>query len=74
MLSVLIFVMVLSFGVVWGANILYVAPVASPSHHLWNRVLALELVKNGHNVTMLTHDKEKTKPPKGYHEIIFEGE
>lgn len=54
-------------------NILHISPCASPSHHLWNRQLSLALVERGHNVTMLTHDKEKRPLPKNWTLIIYEG-
>lgn len=46
------------FHQVLSASILYISPMASPSHHIWNRQIALKLAKIGHNVTMLTHDTE----------------
>ncbi|KAK5648761.1 hypothetical protein RI129_003653 [Pyrocoelia pectoralis] len=44
-----------------GANILLIGALPSPSHYLWNKVLLTELVKNGHNVTIITHDNDSTK-------------
>lgn len=58
---------------VFSANILYIAPVASPSHHVWNRVLAFGLIERGHNVTMLTHDAEKHPLPNNFTFILLEG-
>ncbi|KAF5282558.1 hypothetical protein FQA39_LY04965 [Lamprigera yunnana] len=57
---------------VFGANILYISPVASRSHHIWNRVLALHLNMKGHNVTMLSHDDENVKPT-NFTIILLEG-
>lgn len=54
------------------ANILYIEPVVSPSHHIWNRAVGLELVKRGHNVTAIGHDIEKL-PVDNYTQFIFEG-
>lgn len=54
------------------ANILAVTLLASPSHHIWNEAYLKELVKKGHNVTILTHDQPKFKHP-NYTAIIFEG-
>lgn len=54
------------------ANILYIEPVVSPSHHIWNRALGLELVKRGHNVTVIGHDLEKT-PTDNYTQLVFKG-
>lgn len=42
-------------GVCFGANILYMDLLPSPSHHIWNKAIALELTSRGHNVTILTH-------------------
>jgi len=53
-------------------NILYLHTLLSPSHHLWNSVLAKELAQNGYNVTFFSVD-----PPKGkienLHYIVLEG-
>jgi glucuronosyltransferase len=53
------------------ANILYLHGILSPSHHLWNSVLARELAIRGHNVTFLS-----TNPPKGetknVHYVVLE--
>lgn len=54
------------------ANILYIEPVVSPSHHIWNRAIGLELVERGHNVTTIGHDPEKS-PVDNYTQLIFEG-
>ncbi|KAF2887302.1 hypothetical protein ILUMI_18871, partial [Ignelater luminosus] len=57
---------ILLFVFLWenvlSANILHVTPIASPSHHIWNKAFALALVKKGHNVTMLTNEKENKLP------------
>lgn len=70
------FLMLLVLGSILGsalsANILYLATVASPSHHIWNKNLALGLVAKGHNITMLSHDSEK-KLPKNFHIITMDG-
>ncbi|XP_063703722.1 UDP-glucosyltransferase 2-like [Culicoides brevitarsis] len=55
-----------------GANILFMAPLASPSHHNWNRNLYVEMAKRGHNVTVLSVDKDK-EPTKNLHYILMEG-
>ncbi|GJQ80787.1 hypothetical protein Trydic_g9378 [Trypoxylus dichotomus] len=56
--------MLLSYSLVCGlilvkhaycVNILYVDPVASPSHHIWNEVLVSGLLEKGHNVTLIGH-------------------
>lgn len=41
------------------ANILFVTPVASPSHHIWNEVLVSGLLENGHNITLIGHADAK---------------
>lgn len=84
-----------------GANILYLAGLPSPSHHVWygilvkilqlcctfiqfvyfihlivlncrNRVLVNGLAAHGHNVTVISVDRD-AKPPKGVHYIYLEG-
>ncbi|XP_031329149.1 UDP-glucuronosyltransferase 2B7-like [Photinus pyralis] len=55
------------------ANILYVAPIASPSLQRWNRALAMGLRNRGHNVTMLSHDAEKGPPIQNFTLILLEG-
>lgn len=54
-----------------GANILYIHGIVSPSHHLWNRRLAIELAKF-HNVTFLSVDKQKGEAVKNLHYIVIE--
>jgi hypothetical protein len=53
------------------ANVLYIHGVVSPSHHLWNRVLAKQLANIGHNVTFLSVNKP-TSTEKNLHYIVFE--
>jgi glucuronosyltransferase len=53
------------------ANILYLHGIISPSHHLWNRILARELAGRGHNVTFLSVDKPIGKTD-NLHYIVFE--
>ncbi|KAK5648759.1 hypothetical protein RI129_003651 [Pyrocoelia pectoralis] len=55
------------------ANILYVAPIASPSLQRWNRALAMGLRNRGHNITMLSHDAEKGPLPQNFSLILLEG-
>ncbi|KAF5300890.1 hypothetical protein FQR65_LT09053 [Abscondita terminalis] len=66
-----VFFFVLISGVL-GANILYISPIPTHSHHIWNKALAYGLNKKGHNITMLTHNQEKSKP-KNFHLILLEG-
>ncbi|KAF2894414.1 hypothetical protein ILUMI_11758, partial [Ignelater luminosus] len=67
-----VFVSIVFFQAVLGANILFIAPLASPSHYLWNKALSLALVERGHNVTIVTHDTEKDATPKNYTVITLE--
>lgn len=53
------------------ANILYVVPFTSTSHYIMLRPIGLELARRGHNVTVITANKEKS-PPKNYHEIMVD--
>jgi hypothetical protein len=53
------------------ANILYIHTILSPSHHMWNRVLAKELANRGHNVTFLSVDKPKDDH-KNLHYVVLE--
>lgn len=43
----------------FGGNILFLSGVASPSHHIYNRALALGLAESGHNVTFVSADLAK---------------
>lgn len=43
-------------------NILCLMGVPSPSHHIWNRSLMLELSKRGYNLTILTVEIEESQP------------
>ncbi|GAB0090999.1 UDP-glucuronosyltransferase [Sergentomyia squamirostris] len=51
-------------------NILCLMGVPSPSHHIWNRSLMLELVRSGFNLTVLTVEMEESQP--GLHFILME--
>lgn len=50
------------------ANILAIVPLPSKSHWIFSRPLLLELVKSGHNVTIISPYPVKN-PPKNYHDI-----
>lgn len=54
------------------ANILFVAGIPSPSHHIFNRALAFALADRGHNVTMIGNDEEK-EVRKNFHFLLMEG-
>lgn len=44
------------------ANILFLLPVPSASHRLWNSVLIEGLVERGHNLTVLSAEYERSRP------------
>lgn len=46
-----------------GGNILFLSGIPSPSHHLFNRVLAVGLAERSHNVTFLSADMSKKETP-----------
>lgn len=52
-------------------NILFLNGMASPSHHLWNKVLIEGLAEKGHNITMVSVDNDKNPPP-NVHYIYLE--
>lgn len=54
------------------ANILFINPVISRSHNIFNTALAIGLAQKGHNITMLSSDAAK-KPIKNVHVIVMEG-
>ncbi|XP_055608295.1 UDP-glucosyltransferase 2-like [Uranotaenia lowii] len=56
---------------VFGANILCLFGVASPSHHIWNRSIIDALAAKGHNVTVISADVEKS-PQQNVHYIELE--
>lgn len=66
-----IFILLFSLSHVCCENILFLHGVLSPSHHLWNRILAKELATRGHNVTFLSVNKPIGKT-KNLHYIVFE--
>uniref|UniRef100_A0A182PSE1 UDP-glycosyltransferases domain-containing protein n=1 Tax=Anopheles epiroticus TaxID=199890 RepID=A0A182PSE1_9DIPT len=47
----------------YGANILALMAVPSPSHHIWNRVLVDALAARGHNITVVSPDIERKPKP-----------
>ncbi|XP_017778436.1 PREDICTED: UDP-glucuronosyltransferase 2B10-like [Nicrophorus vespilloides] len=61
MTRITLLLLVHAFSATQCANILGVTSMISHSHHLWNEKLAEGLLKNGHNVTLLSHDKAKIK-------------
>nr|XP_022906519.1 UDP-glucuronosyltransferase 1-9-like [Onthophagus taurus] len=55
----LLFVITLFAGSSSAANILFLTLLGAPSHHIWNEAIIGQLLKNGHNITLLGHDKPK---------------
>ncbi|ETN60649.1 glucosyl/glucuronosyl transferase [Anopheles darlingi] len=58
---VMLLVIAYAGGYAFGANILCIMTVPSPSHHIWNRVVMEELVNRGHNVTVVSQDVDKSR-------------
>lgn len=56
---------------VGAANILFLATLPSPSHHIWNGAVVNELARRGHNITVISPDIDKNPPP-GVHYILIE--
>jgi hypothetical protein len=50
------------FRSIESANILFLLPVPSASHRLWNNVLIEGLAERGHNLTILTVERENSRP------------
>ncbi|CAH4028511.1 unnamed protein product [Pieris brassicae] len=67
--SLFLVVFVTPFGE--SANILYVIPFTSKSHYIMLRPIGLELARRGHNVTVITANKEENPPP-NYHEVMVD--
>ncbi|KAI5747705.1 hypothetical protein M8J77_017605 [Diaphorina citri] len=53
----------LGIGAAQGANILVIAPLATHSHAIWFDIVTTLLVKDGHQVTVLSSDPEKQSLP-----------
>lgn len=53
-------------------NILYLHGIVSPSHHFWNRRLAIGLASKGYNITFLSVDKQNGENIKNLHYIVLE--
>lgn len=66
-----IFVIFAVLHVISCGNILFLNGIASPSHHLWSKVLIKGLVAQGHNITMVSVDNDKNPPP-NVHYIFLE--
>ncbi|XP_053674714.1 uncharacterized protein LOC128725022 [Anopheles nili] len=64
LLRILVFAFPLLFvELSYGANILCLTPVPSPSHHIWNRVWIEALAARGHNLTVVSADVEVIPKP-----------
>ncbi|XP_058062812.1 UDP-glycosyltransferase UGT5-like [Anopheles bellator] len=55
-----------ALGGVCGENILFLQTIASKSHHIWNRQIFDRLYENGHNLTILSFEKEESVPGKTF--------
>lgn len=66
------FALLLALNFANAANILYMNPVPSPSHHFWNTAYVNGLAARGHNVTVISVDRDKN-PPNGVHYIRMDG-
>lgn len=73
MIKLLLLLLFVCYENVLSANILYVAPIASPSLQRWNTALAMGLRSKGHNITMLSHDTENEPLPENFNLILLEG-
>lgn len=49
------------FSSAYSANILFLSLLPSPTHHVWNEAVAQALLMNGHNITLLGHEKTNLK-------------
>lgn len=63
MSSLLLIFIFCSFSHTFGANILFLNGVASPSHHIYNRALVVGLADKGHNVTFVSVDISTKQVP-----------
>uniref|UniRef100_A0A182P856 UDP-glucuronosyltransferase n=1 Tax=Anopheles epiroticus TaxID=199890 RepID=A0A182P856_9DIPT len=52
-------------------NILFLQTLPSKSHHIWNRQIFERLYENGHNLTILSFEKETSVPGKTF--LVMEG-
>lgn len=60
--QVLVVVIAGSQSLVDSANVLFLLPVPSPSHRLWNNVIIEGLEQRGHNLTVLSVEYERSRP------------
>ncbi|XP_031638676.1 UDP-glucuronosyltransferase 2C1-like [Contarinia nasturtii] len=69
----LVFFIVCNILFVNGSNILILATLPSPSHHIWIGAVTSELAGHGHNITVISPDIDKNPPP-GIHYILIENQ
>lgn len=55
------------------ANILFLAGVGSPSHHIWNREIAYALAERDHNLTVIS-PRYDANPPRNVHYLHIVGD
>lgn len=70
-LAVILFVFTCFFTSIQSANILAIFPTQAKSHYIVSQRLLFELVKSGHEVTVITLIQTKNLP-KGYNEIFLD--
>lgn len=61
LVQLLVVIFAVSQSLVECENILFLLPVPSPSHRLWNNVLIEGLVQRGHNLTILSVENERSR-------------
>ena len=71
MVSLQLLTFIAIIKVITSGNILFLNGIASPSHHLWNRVLLKGLARKGFNMTMVSVDDDKNPEP-NIHYIFME--
>lgn len=57
-----------NIDIISSANVLAIVPLPSKSHWIFSRPLLMELVKSGHNITIISPYPVKN-PPKNYHDV-----
>ena len=71
MISLKLLTILVLIKVVYCGNILVLNGIASPSHHLWFKVLVKGLADKGHNITIIAAEGDKKAPP-NVHYIVME--
>lgn len=70
-IPLLLFILCAWLNEIYGANILYISTTPSPSHHIWDKTLAMGLMEREHKITFLTHSEEKKM--KNFAPLVLEG-